>query len=136
MGETLLAMERAEAARRNFSHALDILEHNLGPDHADLALPLKGLGLADLGRGEPGQAITPLERALALYLRSSAASDPQEIAEVRWALARALRALRRDPVRCRELAEAALRGYRQLGSESAGRVQEIARWLAAAGWDH
>jgi eukaryotic-like serine/threonine-protein kinase len=131
IGETLLALDRAEPARGHFERSLDALQRSLGPDHADLALPLKGLGLAHLGRGRPGDALAPLERALALRTGSAAASDPQELAEIRWALARTLRMLGREPARAHELAEAARDSYRGLGDESAGRVQEISRWLAA-----
>lgn len=131
-GETLLALGRAEPARAEFQQALDTLRRSLGPDHADLALPLKGLGLAFLSAGRPGDARAPLERALALRTQSAAASDPQEVAEIRWALARTLRALGRE-ARAQELALAALAGYRGLGSESAERVREIERWIGAAG---
>jgi tetratricopeptide (TPR) repeat protein len=129
-GETLLALGRTEPARADFAQALDILQRRLGPDHADLALPLKGLGLSHLGSGRPRDAREPLERALALRTQSAAASDPQELAEIRWGLARALRALGREPARARELARAAQAGYRGLGSESTERVREIERWLA------
>ena len=129
-GETLLALGRPDAALAEFQHAIDILTDRLGPDHPDLALPLKGAGLVRLRRGQPLDAVAPLERALALSTR--AAGDPQELAEIRWALARALRALGRDPARSRELATAALAAYRGLGSESADRVTDITRWLAGA----
>jgi tetratricopeptide (TPR) repeat protein len=128
-GETLLALGRAEAAETDFEQALDILQRSLGPEHTDLALPLKGLGLAYLARGRPRDALAPLERALTLRTLSTAANDPQELAEIRWALARVLHTLGRDPARARALAEAALAGYRGLGTESAGHVQEISRWL-------
>jgi tetratricopeptide (TPR) repeat protein len=132
IGETQLALDRPEPAHGNFERALDALQRSLGAEHADLALPLKGLGLAHLSRGRPADALAPLERALALRTASAAASDPQELAETRWALARTLRSLGRDPARARELAEAAAAGYRELGPESAGRAQEIAAWLAGA----
>jgi tetratricopeptide (TPR) repeat protein len=130
-GETLLALGRPEPAQSYFERALDIKRKSLGPEHADLAYPLKGLGLALLSRGQPREALAPLERALALRTQSAAANDPQEVAEIRWGLARALRALGREPARAHELAEAAATGYRGLGSESAERVREISRWLAA-----
>ena len=129
-GETLLALGRPEAAQREFQQAVDILTDSQDADHADLALPLKGIGLAHLQRGQPLDAVAPLEQALALSIR--AAGDPQETAEIRWVLARTLRALGREPARARELATAALATYRGLGSESADRVQEITRWLAGA----
>ena len=129
-GETLLALGRPDAAQADFQQALDILRGALGANHPDLALPLKGLGLAQLSRGRPRDAYAPLEGALTLYARSPSAGDPQELAEIRWALARTLRALGRDPARARELAAAALAAYRGLGPESADRVQDISRWLA------
>lgn len=129
IGETLLALGRADAARAEFERALEILEGKLGLEHADLALPLKGLGLAFLAGNRPGEALSVLERALALRLRSAAASDPQEMAEIRWALARTLRALGRTPQRAHELAQASLATYRTLGPESAARVDEISKWL-------
>jgi eukaryotic-like serine/threonine-protein kinase len=127
-GETLLALGKPEAAQRDFAQALEILQRSLGPDDGDLALPLKGLGLALLSRGLPRDAEVPLERALGLTLRVDA-PDPQELAEIRWGLARALRASG-NGARARELAEAAIAGYRTLGSESADRVREVTRWLA------
>jgi eukaryotic-like serine/threonine-protein kinase len=130
-GETLLALARYEPAQADFTQALDILQHSLGPQHAYVALPLKGLGLARLNRGQPREALAPLERALALRTESKAAGDPQELAEIRWGLARALHAVGRDPARARELAEAAMAGYRSLGSESTAHVQEISRWLGS-----
>ncbi|TMQ06716.1 MAG: tetratricopeptide repeat protein [Deltaproteobacteria bacterium] len=131
LGETLLALGRPEPAQADFTQALEILERELGPQHPNLALPLKGLGLAELSRGRPAAAIAPLERALALRSQPGG-GDAQELAEIRWGLARALGALGRDPQRARELAEAAAAGYRSLGSESADRVREIERWLAGA----
>jgi eukaryotic-like serine/threonine-protein kinase len=132
IGEALLVLGRAEAAREEFEKALRILEKSLGAEHADLALPLKGLGLAYLNGNRPGDALAPLERALSLRTRSESASDPQEIAEIRWALARALRATARTPSRAKELATAALETYRSLGPESAERAAEISRWLKSS----
>ncbi|MBC7976527.1 MAG: tetratricopeptide repeat protein, partial [Myxococcales bacterium] len=130
-GETLLALDRGEAAVVDFTRALDILKRSLGRDHVDLALPLKGLGLARLSRRQYAEALVALDQALALRTRSAAANDPQEVAEIQWALARTLRGLGRERGRARELAESALDTYRGLGSESAPQVQEILQWLAA-----
>jgi eukaryotic-like serine/threonine-protein kinase len=129
IGETQLALGRADGARVEFEKALKILERSLGLEHADLALPLKGLGLAYLAGNRTGDALPVLERALALRLRSAAASDPQEVAETRWALARSLRSLGRTPARANELAAAALATYRTLGPDWVARVNEITRWL-------
>jgi tetratricopeptide (TPR) repeat protein len=66
IGETLLALGRRDAAEDNFVRARAIVERALGARHLLLAFPLKGIGLAELARGRPGEAIAPLERALAL----------------------------------------------------------------------
>ena len=129
-GETLLALGQLARAQADFAQALEILEAKLGPQHADLAFPLKGLGLTDLRAGRPRDALPPLERALVLT-ESAPGADPQERAEIRWALARALRAVGREPARARELAEAAATDYRGLGNDWKDRVREIERWLAA-----
>jgi eukaryotic-like serine/threonine-protein kinase len=132
IGEVLLVLGRAEAAREEFEKALRILEKSLGSEHADLALPLKGLGLAYLDGKRANDALAPLERALSLRTRSASASDPNEVAEIRWALARALRGTGRTPARAKELATAALETYRTLGPESAERVREISGWLRSS----
>jgi eukaryotic-like serine/threonine-protein kinase len=129
-GETLLALDQLDRAQADFAQALEILEAKLGPQHADLAFPLKGLGLAHLRAGRPRDALPPLERALALN-EGAPGADPQERAEIRWALARALRAAGREPARARALAEAAAAGYRGLRADWKDRVREIERWLAA-----
>jgi tetratricopeptide (TPR) repeat protein/predicted Ser/Thr protein kinase len=129
-GETLLALDQLDRAQADFAQALEILVAKLGPQHADLAFPLKGLGLAHLRAGRPRDALPPLQRALALD-EGAPGADPQERAEIRWALARALRAVGRDPARARALAEAAAAGYRGLGNDWKDRVREIERWLAA-----
>jgi tetratricopeptide (TPR) repeat protein len=132
-GETELALGHADAAQPNFEKALAIFTRELGPEHADLALPLKGLGLAQLDRGRPRDAIPYLEKALALRTQSAAANDPQEVAEIRWGLARALRATRQASARVATLARDALDGYRALGADWATRVQEIERWTSGLG---
>ena len=135
-GETLLALGRAELAQADFARALENFEANLGLDHADLALPLKGLGLAHLNRGRPREALASLERALALTTAAGKSGDPQELAEIRWGLARALRGVGKDPTRTYELAQQALAGYRELGSESVDRVKEISKWLSSVAARH
>jgi tetratricopeptide (TPR) repeat protein/predicted Ser/Thr protein kinase len=129
-GETLLALDRLDRAQADFAQALEILETKLGPHHADLAFPLKGLGLTHLRAGRPRDALPPLDRALALT-ETAPGADPQERAEIRWALARALRAVAREPARARALAGAAATDYRGLGNDWKDRVREIERWLAA-----
>jgi tetratricopeptide (TPR) repeat protein len=129
IGETLLALGEDEAATERFERALAILRKGRGPSHVDLALPLKGLGLAQLARRHYLLAVTALEESLALR-QGAGGGDPQELAETRWALARALAGLGEAPARRRELAAAALAGYQALGPSWEPRSREIAAWLA------
>ncbi len=130
IGETLLALGDADAALQHFERALAVLRKSWGPEHPNLATPLKGLGLACLARGRHALALGALKQSLALRERSGP-GDPQELAETRWALARTLAALSRAPERQRALASAALKSYRTLGPEWAGRVRELSQFLAA-----
>jgi tetratricopeptide (TPR) repeat protein len=128
-GEALLALDRPSAAQRDFDQALAILKTALPADSPDLALPLKGLGLTRLRLGHPSEAIAPFEQALALRIRAGTIGEPAEVAEIQWGLARALRALGRDPVRAHKLALDALAGYRSLGAQLDWRAQEISQGL-------
>jgi len=128
IGETLLALGENEVAIQRFEQALSILRRGLGPSHAELAYPLKGLGQAQLATNHPGLARAPLEEALTLTERASG-GDPQELAEIRWALARTLAKMGVEPARRRQLAAAALGTYKTLGPEWTGRVREVARFL-------
>lgn len=130
MGEISLALGKTEEAQQNFQHALDILSARLNPDHADLAYPLKGLGQVYLARNRPQDALEPLERALSLCNSQAPVFPPHERAEVRWTLARVLRALHREPARALVLAREALAIYVKLGPQSAARAKEIERWVA------
>ncbi len=127
LGETELALGNTTSAISHFAQALASLEKHLGREHVDLALPLKGLGLAHLLAGRPREAAQPLERALALRLSSPSASSPPELAELRWALARAFAPT--ELAKAISHAEKALELYRALGADSAPKVAEISAWL-------
>ncbi|MDY7232975.1 serine/threonine-protein kinase [Hyalangium rubrum] len=131
IGETLLALGESEAALRNFEQALVILRRGLGPSHPNLAFPLKGVGLAHLDRRHYALAREAFEASLALREKTPGGGDPQELAETRWGLARALGGLGVEPARRRELSTAALETYRTLGPDWADRAREISRSLAA-----
>ena len=81
-------MGQAETARRHYERTLAVWEKNLGAEHPRLAHPLMRLGKQMLARKQPRQALPLLERAV--KLREGAAGDPVDLAEVRFALARAL----------------------------------------------
>lgn len=127
-GETLLTLGKNDQAIASFERALAILRRTSGPEHADLALPYKGMGLGYLASHRPQEAQEPLEKALRLH--DSAPVDPQEGAEIRWALARVLRALGEDTPRQRVLATEALKTYRALGPAWTDRVRDIERFVA------
>jgi tetratricopeptide (TPR) repeat protein len=127
-GDLGLARGAPGEALASYRRALQIQEKAMGPTYPDLATPLTGMGLAELARAAPLRALPPLERALAL--RQATAGDPVELARTRFALARALRASRRDPERVRTLAQAARAAYAgRAGQESM--VAEIDAFVRA-----
>jgi tetratricopeptide (TPR) repeat protein/predicted Ser/Thr protein kinase len=127
LAEAWFAQGRDDMARREFEAAIAILERALAPDDARLALPLKGLGLVALAEHRFEQACDRLEAALRLV---DGTTDPQELADVRFALARALAGAGREAARAKELAEQAEAGFAALGLLE--RRDAVARWLAAA----
>jgi tetratricopeptide (TPR) repeat protein len=100
-----LAKHQLEQARRECERGFPVFERALGANNARLAdemvTPIAELELA---RGRFPEAIAALERALAL---SADGSTPMTTARIKFRLARALRAARRDPNRATELARAA-----------------------------
>ncbi|QRK10957.1 serine/threonine protein kinase [Archangium violaceum] len=126
LGLVLVDAGRPTEALGYFERALRLRESALGVHHPELAAPLTGRGEALLKLGRAAEALAPLERALSL--RETHAVPRQELAETRFALARALWASRKDTARARELAQQAERTLEQPGTESLrARVQE---WLA------
>ena len=122
----LLDAGRPGEALGYFERALALRERALGPRHPDLAGPLTGRGEALVKLGRPAEALAPLERALSL--RESHEGAVQELAETRFALARALWDAHQDTARARQLAKQAGSALTQPGSEALrARVQA---WLA------
>ncbi|MFY0562532.1 tetratricopeptide repeat protein [Archangium lansingense] len=127
LGLVLVDAGRPTEALRHFERALALREQALGAQHPELAVPLTGRGEALLKLGRATEALAPLERALAL--RETHAVAPVELAETRFALARALWDSRQDTARARELAQKASSVLEQPGTEALRtRVQT---WLAA-----
>jgi hypothetical protein len=92
---------------------------------------LTGEGKALLALGSAGEALPLLERALLLRAKDA---DPVDVAETRFALARALVATGGDLKRARGLAEAAAAAYAATGEGYPRQRAEIASWLAERGW--
>jgi len=133
LGDIDFIEARYSAAEARYARALAIRTAHYDAAHPLLASPLANLGLTALMAGEAARARGLLERALAL--RELNASNPLELAENRFALARALwdaptsadEAGERE--RARQLALAARAGF--TSPEYAEELAEIDAWLQA-----
>ena len=118
--------QRYADALRFYTRALAITEASLGRDHPNAAHVLHGLGMTQLALGHVELALPLLERAL--QIRTAASVQSEELAESRFALARALGP--DQAPRARQLAERALQAYTAaVGSERERAA--VAKWLAA-----
>ena len=111
--------------------SLTLRETLWGPGDIRVANALNGIGLARLGLDQPGDAIAPLERSLALHERGAGRAEDR--AEAEFALARAL--ADRDLARARDLAVAAARRYRapELAGLHAHEIELVENWIASHG---
>jgi eukaryotic-like serine/threonine-protein kinase len=129
VGETLAELGRTDDALkmlaevdRSLARAGEVL-----PIFA--ALPLKGRGLALLGKGDVRGALAALQGALAAL--QAQPGYPLEVADVQWALARALTAKAPAPAqraRALELARAAHQTYGERGEAGIAPRAAIERW--------
>jgi tetratricopeptide (TPR) repeat protein len=124
-GEYLVALGRPAEALPMFRDALARWESELDPHHPLLAYPLTGLGAALLALGRPAEARAPLERAL--QIREAGELEPEERAETRFTLARALWATG-NRARAATLAAEARKDYATASKQKS--VAEVDRWLA------
>jgi tetratricopeptide (TPR) repeat protein len=120
--EALNRVGRHAEALRLCRRAFDIF-HAAGADPALLSYALTGAGLALLGEGKPGEAIAPLEEAVAA--RATARVNAAFQGESRFALARALWS--KPPARPRALA-LARQARTDYGTDTKA-VGEIDAWL-------
>ncbi len=112
-------------AVQQYDRALAVFEASVGPDHPSTAHVLHGLGETHISRGDPAAAVPLLERAL--KIREAGKVPPEELAETRFALARALAPAQVG--RARELAGQALRAFAG-SSASVHEHAAVATWLA------
>jgi tetratricopeptide (TPR) repeat protein len=124
LGEVELLTGALDEAEAHYGRALAIFEASLGPTHLHLSYPLHGLAQVALARGQADEARALLERALAV--REAGGAAPADRAELRFDLARALRATgaRR---RARAAAERAREEYVESGRDEAAAA--ITAWL-------
>ena len=130
------SLGKLRAAQGRFSEALALQttalaawQRSLPPDHPYLAYALSGVGEAELALGRPQDALAPLERALTLF-QVDPDAPPEELAQVRFALARALRLTDQEPARARTLALAA-RDPLAADPRHAATLAALDAWLAA-----
>jgi tetratricopeptide (TPR) repeat protein len=125
-GHALVGLGRYDEGIARYERAVAVLEKSAGSSHPNVAKHRSALGEALVAAGQAKRALAPLEQALATRLAPGIA--PLELAETRFATARALWDAGGDKKRARTLAEAARDAYARAGSRSLGDVE---RWLAA-----
>ncbi|MCY1005244.1 tetratricopeptide repeat protein [Nannocystis pusilla] len=130
--DTLYNLAICHHMREDFAAAAPIFEEALrrgqaifGPDDAELAYPLHGLGVALVELGRLDEARPLLERALAIRTRKDV--RPVDLGELRFALARAVVA--RDRPRALKLASEARTDY--AGDHADAEVSRVDAWLLA-----
>ena len=110
--------------------AVEMMEGVLGKDHPELASPVSFLGLAQLDAGAPAEALATLERAL--KLRVTARAQPEDLAETKFGLARALWLVGRDKPRALALGEEARDLLRKVAFRKK-ELQKVTAWLSERG---
>ncbi len=84
----LLELDRLADAKKAYQRVLSIRDASNAPDSFQRAYALAGLGEIEMRYRHPSNAVPLLRHAVALY--ESHAGDPAALAEVRFALARAI----------------------------------------------
>ncbi|MEO8548803.1 MAG: serine/threonine-protein kinase [Kofleriaceae bacterium] len=123
LGEARRAQGNLTAAQAAYERAQANITKQLGADHPLLAHVWNGLGQLELARGHDARPL--LEQAVAM--REKTASDATDLAESRFALARALPAA--DAAHAIELATQARDVYAIAGAGYAKRHAAIVAWL-------
>ena len=127
-GESLAALGRLKEAIPHFSRAHDGFVQTHGPTHTYVAYTLVHLGNAHLGLEQPADAISPLERASAIY--GGTAGQEAALADASFALARALAGASAPRTRARTTALRAQSLYRELGAGKRDQLAQVESWLA------
>jgi tetratricopeptide (TPR) repeat protein len=130
-GEFLCRLGRFADAHDVASSALAIFERETDPDGAWVTYPLLTLGLSLLGTGRLDEAARVLERAT--KIREAQEKAPARLAEVHFALGRALHARAGETSRALDLVRRARREYEESPATPAIRMDlaDLERWLAA-----
>jgi tetratricopeptide (TPR) repeat protein len=126
-GEALNLLHRYKEAESDFRDAARRSGGLYGDDHAWTAYALNDLGQVLVNEQRPREAIPILEKAL--RTRERLERSPDDTAETRFALARALWGGGEDRPRALTLASAAQQGYRTMAGHER-QVAAIEAWLA------
>ncbi len=127
--EFLNRLGRFTEARKPAEGALAVFERETDPQGLYVTYPLLALGLCHMGMGRFQEAVAHLERAV--RIREAKETAPAKLAEVHFALGRALWGARGDRVRARTLTETARTEYRRAPATPATQreLAEIDRWI-------
>jgi serine/threonine protein kinase/tetratricopeptide (TPR) repeat protein len=130
-GEFLCRVSRFAEAREAATRALAVIERETDPASGLAAYPLLTIGLAHLGTGRLEEAVLVLERAT--KMRDAVENNPARLAEVHFALARALYDGRGEKARAQTLARKAREEYAKSPPTPAVTqdMTDLDRWLAA-----
>ena len=124
-GRALLALGRPGEAVAAFAESVRIFRANRAWQGPDFAEQLQGLGEAEIAQGRPADAIAALEESVKMW--EKAQHRPGQLADARFALARALWESSRDRPRALSLAQAARVDLASLATAARERV--VAGWL-------
>lgn len=127
LAEALHEIGQDQRAETMLRQAISALEQIHGPEHPELSIPVKGLGVVLRARGDLDGARLWLERALALL--GDRPEHLVEAAQTRWALAQTLDALEQTDAAL-ELARRARTDFQSLGPDFEPRHDEIADWIS------
>jgi serine/threonine protein kinase/tetratricopeptide (TPR) repeat protein len=130
-GEFLCRLERFAEAHDVAAQALAIFERETDPQGAWVTYPLLTLGLSLLGMGRLDEAARVLERATTI--REALEKAPARLAEVHFALGRALHPRTGETARALELVRRARREFEESPATPAIEMDlgDLDRWLAA-----
>ena len=127
VGDLALAQGQVANALAAYQRALENAARNNLLKHPGARVALLGLGRAQLLSGSPVDAIATLEQALP---PEGTPIDAVVLANIRFGLARALRAAKRDPERASQLVRQARAAFVANGARSSRSLAELDAWQA------
>ena len=125
IAKALVAQGKLTDALAHSQRDVAILDKT-GKDNPRLPTAQMQLAEIELALGHPAIAAPAAERGLAMSEAQGDDAEPNELARLRFALARALWDTGGDRERARKLAEQA-----EAGQPDAGRKSEVTKWLAS-----